>query len=468
VVKQKIDEAFTLKNKHGKVRLYTRHTTKCPHLGTPNYHDCSCAKWLYAHQKGKAPFRRTLATPSWAEAVTEATSLWEGFHPELAASRLAKAKRKNATTVDDACQMWMKRTEEECGGPPSLEESGGTLSQYQSTVGKFKQWAHSKGLRLIEDVSRAELKAWYRSEEWTRLKASSTRPQRWSSLKSMFTYLVDEEVIENNPIPTRRKVRGRKVKRKDKSQGPYTFEQEVKIFAQTEIAFIPPKTPREEKLVYRQRMWAFLTLLDQTGCDVVDAALHEPRRITEEGNPERTRKRWIYRYVRAKTGVEAVIPLKEHVAHLLRNIPTPPRHVEGMPFRRVGHRLDQLPIMWSKRVARILKDAQVYEVLLPGLGKNGLPRTHKANAKQFRHTFAVRQLNLGMPDEVVARMMGLVDTRMIHEHYAPWVQSRDAAHIEQVLKYDDRNPWLEKATALPGSPSAALDILHPHLLPLDA
>ena len=62
-------------------------------------------------------------------------------------------------------------------------------------------------------------------------------------------------------------------------------------------------------------------------------------------------------------------------------------------------------------------------VELPTLDDAGRPRRKQANCKQFRHTFAVRQLKAGQRPEDVARMMGHVDAEMIRKHYAPWCRT---------------------------------------------
>jgi integrase len=70
-------------------------------------------------------------------------------------------------------------------------------------------------------------------------------------------------------------------------------------------------------------------------------------------------------------------------------------------------------------------------VELPRVAK-GRTRRKKANTKQLRHTFAVRQLKRGQRPEEVARMLGHVGTTVVYRHYAPWVKELDDAHIRRV------------------------------------
>ena len=68
---------------------------------------------------------------------------------------------------------------------------------------------------------------------------------------------------------------------KDHVQDPYT-EDQVKALMASIKDTIPDSIDVREKHVYVERLTAYLTLLLNVGCDLVDAVLHEPERITEE------------------------------------------------------------------------------------------------------------------------------------------------------------------------------------------
>jgi integrase len=104
-----------------------------------------------------------------------------------------------------------------------------------------------------------------------------------------------------------------------------------------------------------------------------------------------------------------------------------------MPFRTQGLKLKLNQKVWSNRIGAVLNTAEVKWVDIPGRDKHGKPIRKAANAKQFRHTFAVRQLRDGQRPEDVAKMLGHVDTGMIRKHYALWVKDLDLAHITRVV-----------------------------------
>lgn len=105
-----------------------------------------------------------------------------------------------------------------------------------------------------------------------------------------------------------------------------------------------------------------------------------------------------------------------------------PNNPAGMPFRHPENKPESDAANWSRRVGRVLDAAGVKCVELPA-DKHGKARRKRANAKQFRHTFAVRQLVKGLRPEVVAKQLGHVDATMVRKHYAPWVPELDEAHI---------------------------------------
>jgi integrase len=186
----------------------------------------------------------------------------------------------------------------------------------------------------------------------------------------------------------------------------------------------------EEKRVFAARLLAFVTLLLNTGCDVVDAVLFDQANLTSQ--TVASSEVYVYRYDREKTGKPAVIPLADDIARVLLDVPMLTYNPEEMPFRCEGNRQADVQV-WQYRVKQVLRDAGVKWVELPR-SKDGRARRKAANVKQFRHTFAIRQLVAGQREETVARMLGHSDTKMIRSHYGAWVKERDDAHVREVIE----------------------------------
>jgi integrase len=144
------------------------------------------------------------------------------------------------------------------------------------------------------------------------------------------------------------------------------------------------------------------------------------------------------RYIRTKTGIQAVLPLPPHMIELLREIPLAPNSIPDMPFRTRGINLLSDYVNWSRAIRRAMVTAGVTKVQLieksgvPAYDKNGNPITKGVYIKMLRHTFAVGWLETGADQEAVARMLGHKNTEMVVEHYAPWVKGLDDAHVAKL------------------------------------
>jgi integrase len=341
--------------------------------------------------------------------------------PEIAAARAStETKNKQKMTVADAFQMWIDRTIRELG------EGSPTLGQYLTIKKKFTAWADAHGAVHIQEVTPVMLEKWYSSPEWTTL-SQTTRCARWVCVRSIFSYLADRGVIDKSPAARIKAVKAPI----GFVQGPYTEAQITAIFAAAERNNLPHNLLEGQLETYRGRLTTFMRLLLNTGLDVLDGVLHEPGRI--ETHQVNGRQVDVYRYCRIKTGVEAVIPIQSDFAAELRTIPMEPDTSEDMPFKlKSDVNLRYARLRWSRRIKTVLDAANVKFVEIPRRSKGSVIRK-PANAKMFRHTFAVRALNAGQRPEEVAKMLGHKGTHMVLTHYAPWVKERDDAHIRRVV-----------------------------------
>lgn len=407
--------ADLLKNTFGSVRPYTRHVDGCSNTDD----SCRCPKWLYENRRGCNPRRYTLKTPSMAEAQRIAADKLRSFDPEIAAARAVTTKRDaGLMTVKKAGDMWIESTRRKHG---TDGRDPGVLQQYKTLMDRLTAWANREHIDYVQDITPLHLESWYSSRDWKRY-APTTRRQRWECLKWFFKFLTLKKVIEwhSNPIVS---IDAVKVER-DHVQGPYTQEQVDLVFAHI-VDTVPVNVKLPEREIYAARVHAFITMLLHTGCDVGDAILFDLTRIEDVMIDGRVIP--VYSYKRQKTGVKAIIPLSDDIAKVLRSVPTTNVNPKNMPFRNSKNELTSEVHCWGERVKRVLDAAGVEWVELPD------GRRKEANSKQFRHTFAVRQLERRLRPEVIARQLGHVDATMVRKHYAPWVKSLDDAHIREVL-----------------------------------
>ncbi len=92
-----------LKSRWGAVKPYTRHERRCRYRRKPDHNDCPCAKWRYVNPRNGRPSRRSLNTPSWAEAMEIATATLRSLDPEIKAARAQTARQ--AVAIEEAVVM---------------------------------------------------------------------------------------------------------------------------------------------------------------------------------------------------------------------------------------------------------------------------------------------------------------------------------------------------------------------------
>jgi integrase len=396
-----------LKSAHGSVKPYTRHLQACRHRKAKDYNACSCPKWLYSREAKGKKGRVSLNTPSWAEAQRIAADTLRNMDPEIAAARAVTQKhRAKLVTVKAGCGLWMGRVERDLGKRSSYD-------QYLVVARKLQRWAADMGIHHLQEIRSLHLDGWYSSSDWTTKLSESTRRQRWVMVRSMFRYWHEHKLISENPVVAIKPVKGTG----DHVQGPYEDKQVDAVL---------------EEVANDPRVFAFVQTLLHIGCDVMDAVLFEPHRIRDVAIDGRNLS--VYRYHRAKTKVEAVVPLSSEVAALLRSVPLSSVNTGSMPFRNPGLTIEVDRRYWSESVKAALNRAKVFWVELPSADDKGRKRRKEANCKQFRHTFAVRQLRNGQRPEEVAKMLGHVNADMVRKHYAPWVPSLEDAYLRQVIQ----------------------------------
>jgi integrase len=435
----------------GSVRPYTYHSRSCKHRHDPDYSACSCPKWLYEYKVGEKPKRYTLNTPSWAEALEKAANVLRSFDPEISLARQEKKiLQSTRRTVLEAIQLWLDRTANKFGKDSSI------WNQYRSTFGWIDKRGRVHGTLLgfveefngehpdskveyIDQVTPLIAQTWHDSRWFSDL-GPVTRRQRWGTVRSFFAFLHSLGIIEKNPVSAIRAIPATDLF----ANVPLSPDQYAAVLREAD-GYVDERVGENERRVYCERMHVFLELLRHTGMDLVDAVSLRPKDQIKRERVDGTVVP-VLRYLRAKTKVEAVIPLRSSMAEMLLTTPALPTSVRGMPFRYAGNDIRSDVHNWSRRISKLFDLAEVTEVQLvgkdgrPAVDRYGRPIMKKTNPKMLRHTAAVGWLTEGLREEAVAKMLGHSSTEMVRRHYGPWCKQRDEAHIREVLGVLNRYP----------------------------
>jgi integrase len=413
------------KNQFGTWRVYTRnHIDGCPFSSSDN-NQCGCPKWRYLRQKGHPKIEQACGTPSFAEACAEVMRIVKGWEPEIAAAR-EREQREKLQSVDIAevlshYYQALKGQRLSDGYIANVESLLGVVDEKTGRkYGNLLNWIDrlncgkpdAAQVRKIGQLTRAVVEQWRASWTYNDLTAAN----RWSLVKTFFTWCLDTEKIEKHPCKGVARIQVVKGNR----CGVFTDEQYRGIVAVTEM-YAPDNTPAETRQNMPRRMLAFSELMRWGGMSIVDAVQWHAGLITDG----------VLTYRRHKTGEIAVVPLPDHVLQLLSDIPLERDSAgSGQVFMLKDIRLESVCATWRRRLMNVFKLAGITEVeteLTRKTGERIAPHPH-----MLRDTFAVWHLTHGRTIDQVARMLGHSNSRTTEQAYAHWTAGRDSALIAAV------------------------------------
>lgn len=379
------------------VTLFTRHTPECPQKDNPQWKQCKCRKSLYIYENGKVSYK-SAKTRSWKQAETIAQAECDLRDPvkiklasieaEEAAKKAKEAAKKAARdyNLEDALSQWIAGQKR-----PGKE----TLKGYETFRRKMLNWAASKSIVNLGDVTPDALDAWVAS--WQ--DARATQAMRVSRLKSFLTWAFHLKKIEDNPAVMLRPIRS-EVDAEETQ--PLTAPQFAELIAAT---YKYDADRRVDKDRFGADLRAIFMVQRWTGLRLSDVLMLPRSRV--RGNRITTKTQ--------KTGdqFEQVVPVA--VIEALDAVPVrKTMHADQFFWSRVcDHRT--LAGMWTPRIRRMNKYVSFKD-------DHGEPMSFHSH--MLRDTFAVELLLAGVALEKVSKLLGHKSIRVTEKHYAPWVRSR--------------------------------------------
>jgi integrase len=361
--------------------LYRRHTSICGQKSR-RYRRCACPVWVQGTLGGEE-IRKSLDLTSW-EAAEKVVHSWKE------AGKIGSEGRRGVS-LHEAAEKYLRDAE------ARLKAS--TVDLYRRGLKHLLAWTDRETIQLVRDLDVEKLRK-YR-ESWGCRPVTAAR--RIDRLKMFLGFCLDSGWLEKNPAkllkPPEVKVLGK---------APFTAEELENIF--TACGNLVTRGTYGKENVKRVR--AFVYILRYTGLRISDAARLQVSNVRDGKVLLRTEK----------TGTLVWIPVPEFVVQALAEVP----RVSEFYFQTGQAKGKTVRGGWDRSIRTILKLAKV------GHG----------SAHSFRSTLAVDLLNKGVSVEMVATILGN-SPQVVVKHYAPYVQSRQAA-LETAIK----NIWEEPKTRL--------------------
>ncbi len=379
------------------VRVYARHSLRCPKRHDSQWRGCNCPKWLYVNNDGKD--RRVSAkTRSWARAEQTRRAFEDSFDPIRAE---IKRKQLDEVTLVNAIASYLGDVGTRSVSPVTLRRCRLILEK------QLVPWCERNAIRFLQDLTTARLSAW-RSESWNGV-APITRQTRQQRLSNFFEFCVRQDWLPHNPA---RRLTPIRVKACPTNY--FTREQFEKLI---EATFEMEKSWRRKSSRgphLERTLRSLLLLMRWAGLRLGDAVRFQRSQLVGD-------RVLLYQ---AKTGEPVSVLLPPQTAKYLRE--TPAQGGEHARFFFCRGDSDSIPAVarWARVFRRLFKLAEI---------KNSDGTLKRCHCHMLRDTCAIEALLAGVPIDLVSVILGHSNIKTTLKHYSPWVRARQQ-QLDEVVK----------------------------------
>jgi integrase/recombinase XerD len=410
------------------LHYYRNHSRTCtnPDKSWTNYDGCNCIFKVEGKTGAGRKVKQSLQTPDRAEAERRMRYLEVG---DIVIEEMERRGLQNINSATDANGVSATATfpphmmaPARSSTPPSLKSKDTVeyavdrfmanrkkMNNDEETIKKFRQltdalkkWCKGKRITHVRQLDDVDLISEFR-ESWTTWGPRSSRAM-FERLRQFFKFCVARKWMDSNPAKEMDNV-----SIDDRPTMPYTKDEIEKMLWGCEIY----STAGKYRSNNRKRMRAMVLLQRYSGLAIMDAATLERSRLSDDN------RLLLYR---EKTGEPVYVRLPQWVADELRALDSPnPRY-----------------FFWSgkgKKTSTVKVWDESYTTLL---GIAGIEKTPGNNmtSHRMRDTFAVEFLqskdengnpNPGATLENLKMLLGHKSIKTTEKHYAPWVNTRQAA-----------------------------------------
>lgn len=400
------------------VKVFTRHSTDCPHYDDMYWRDCHCCKWIYTYHDGQDR-RKSAKTRSWSKADRIRQEIEDSLDPVRAElKRLKEEQQAKRIRIPDAIRTFLSDAEARNLKPR-------TRQGYRLVCAKrLLPWSERAGLRYLHELTTPRLTMW--RSTWT--VAPSTRKMQQERAKTFFEFCFRQGWLERNPAFWLSRIKVEPV-----PTDYFTREEFERLIGATHLMEGAPQAsnlfgeiPRDRNAVSAVRLRTILLLLRWSGLRIGDAVTLECSRLIGDS---------ILLY-QAKTGEPVYVPLPPEVAEALRRIP-PGNTSNPRYFFWNGHCAADTAIhCWYHDFWRLFKIADI---------RNPDGTAKWCHTHMLRDTFAIELLLADVPLDQVSMLLGHSSIRTTERHYAPWVRARQL-QLEKSVRKAHRIRGITKST----------------------
>jgi integrase len=340
----------------------------------------------------------------WTTASGERIRKPLGLRDWQAAQRRARDMEADGLTAIASPKTLKEATDDFLKDAESRNLKEATTRKYRLLFNSLESFCKEQGLVFLNQLHEEQIRSFRNG--WTL--APRTAGKHLERLKSFFRFCQDNKYLKESPAA---KLKPPKVN--DAPVVPFTEDQVKKILAAC-----------DEYAGNGKRLKALTELMLATGLRIGDACTISRDKVIS------SKEGYSIELYTAKTGEKVYCPIQDQVGQDVESIPG------THPFWTGESNAEDCAATWRKAYVKLFKQAGV-----------------EGHCHQFRHTYATRLLQAGVPLDTVSIMLAHSSVKITQKHYAAWTKERREKIEAAIRKTWDTNATRAKAPKS-GTPTA--------------
>jgi integrase/recombinase XerD len=395
------------------VKVYARHSAKCPHHGDRNYRGCKCLKWIYCYHDGKSP-RFSAKTRSWTQAEKLQREIQDSLDPMQAElNRLKNIQQSQQIPIQHAIEAFLSDVAARRLAPRTQRNYSVALTVHLAS------WTEKNRIRFLSQLTTPQLTRW--RSTWTG--SSGTAQLHREVVSTFLNFCVQQDWMPRNPARYLTKMQHRR--QPTDYFTPQQFEYLLRVAASLASRFNYRRAVPQR----RRLLPLVVALMRSSGLAIRDAVFLERSRLINDN---------LFLY-RSKTGEPVYVLLEKKLAAALRSISVGWSNARYFFWNGEGD-VESVLGAWHREFRKLFRVAAI---------RNPDGSLKRCHSHMLRDTFAVELVLAGVPTEEVAVLLGHSSLRTTERHYLPWVRARQEK-LERSVRMAHLASGITKSTFVTG------------------